>query len=200
MTTEELQTTSSETQPQQQDAPERLFAKACHPERPNQNCSWSVSKERVEGSVEYVRSDLPRTKSESTVPTKSVIDLINNWIAQLRHSGVSYSVIEGTEKLVEEVGKLSGEAGWQPIETAPRGRKLIVGYFNPLGKWRSVMGCYYLEGTLESDTDESGFAPEGWYEETEAYEYLMPMDQEPTHFQFLSDPPAVRHSTTQEGS
>src|SRR5690349_7406356 len=38
--------------------PERLFAKACHPHRPNKNCSWSLSKEPVEGSVEYVRKDL----------------------------------------------------------------------------------------------------------------------------------------------
>jgi hypothetical protein len=35
--------------------PERLFAKACHPERPNHNCSWSFSKEPVEGSVPYAR-------------------------------------------------------------------------------------------------------------------------------------------------
>lgn len=81
---------------------------------------------------------------------------------------------------------------WQPIENAPKGRKLIVGYWNPLGNWRSVMGRYYLDGTLESETDESGFAPEGWYEETEAYEYLMPLDQEPTHFQFLPAPPEVK--------
>jgi len=85
--------------------------------------------------------------------------------------------------------------GWLPIESAPKGRKLIVGYFNPLGNWRSVMGCYYLDGTLESETDESGFAPEGWYEETQAYEYLMPMDQEPTYYRLLPPPPAIRRDS-----
>lgn len=35
--------------------PERLFAKACHPERPNQNCSWTLSKEPVEGGIPYAR-------------------------------------------------------------------------------------------------------------------------------------------------
>ncbi len=78
---------------------------------------------------------------------------------------------------------------WQPIEQAPKNRKLIVGYWNPLGNWRSVMGCYYANGTLESDVTDSGWAEEGWYEETEAYEYLMPMEQEPVLFQPLPDPP-----------
>jgi hypothetical protein len=90
--------------------------------------------------------------------------------------------------------------GWLPIESAPKGRKLIVGYFNPLGNWRSVIGRYYLDGTLESETDKGGFAPEGWYEETEAYEYLMQMDQEPTYYRSLPPPPAIRRdSQPQEG-
>lgn len=83
---------------------------------------------------------------------------------------------------------------WLPIETAPRALKLIAGYRNALGKWRSVMGRYYPEGTLESDTDESGFAPEGWYEETESYEYLMPMGVNPTHWLPLPGPPKENSS------
>ena len=81
---------------------------------------------------------------------------------------------------------------WQPIETAPKNRKLIVGYRNRLGNWRSVMACYYLPDTLESDTNESGWAEEGWYEETEAYEYLQPCDEEPTYWRPLPPPPQGR--------
>src|SRR5215813_9369517 len=51
----------------------------------------------------------------------------------------------------------SAQPQWKPIESVPKNRKLIVGYFNPLGNWRSIMGCYYTAGTLESDIDESGF-------------------------------------------
>jgi hypothetical protein len=47
---------------------------------------------------------------------------------------------------------------------------------------------YYLPETLESDESESGWADEGWYEESEAYEYLMPLEGEPTHWMPL--PPA----------
>lgn len=36
-------------------APERIFAKACHPDSPNRNCTWTMSLEPSEGSVEYTR-------------------------------------------------------------------------------------------------------------------------------------------------
>lgn len=91
-------------------------------------------------------------------------------------------------------------SGWQPIETAPKGRKVIVGYRNSLGKWRTVMGCYYLAGTLESDADDSGWAPEGWYEESETHEDIMPCDCEPTHWQPLPEPPTDVLAAAQEGS
>ena len=78
---------------------------------------------------------------------------------------------------------------WQPIETAPKGKKLILGYRNQLGKWRTVLGHYWLADTLESDDTESGFADEGWYEATEAYEELMPLDCDPTDWQPLPEPP-----------
>lgn len=84
---------------------------------------------------------------------------------------------------------------WQLIDTAPKGRKLIVGYRNSLGHWRSVMGFYVLPGTLDANTDfidgdEDGYAPEGWYEDGEAYaEAMLPTDQPPTHWMFLPEPP-----------
>jgi len=82
---------------------------------------------------------------------------------------------------------------WQPIETAPKGRKIIAGYHNALGKWRSIMATYYPPGTLEAgescdDSDEQGYAPEGWYEESETHDEIMPC-QTPTHWMPLSEPP-----------
>lgn len=43
---------------EREEAPERIFLKACHPASPNHNCTWSMSKTQ-EDSVEYVRADLP---------------------------------------------------------------------------------------------------------------------------------------------
>lgn len=81
---------------------------------------------------------------------------------------------------------------WQPIETAPEGGKIIAGYFNHGGKWRSFMARYYKAGTLESlnwfdESDESGYAPAGWYEESETHEELLPIS--PTHWQPLPAAP-----------
>ena len=86
-------------------------------------------------------------------------------------------------------GKLRApNQGWRRIEDAPKMRKLIVGYWNPLGHWRTILAQYWNEGELEGDTD-TGFAPEGWYESTEAYEELMPVDQQPEMWQLPPAPP-----------
>lgn len=86
---------------------------------------------------------------------------------------------------------------WQPIETAPKGLKLLVGYANSLGNWRTVTATYYLPRTLEIDyadynaDDEDGYAKEGWYEETETHDTVMPIEggQAPTHWQHLPPKP-----------
>lgn len=85
---------------------------------------------------------------------------------------------------------------WQTIDTAPKtGRKLILGYKNTLGNWRSIMGFYAQPKTLDAnseyiDGDEDGFAPEGWYEDSETQsETLLQTDRPPTHWMPLPEPP-----------
>ena len=97
-----------------------------------------------------------------------------------------------------EIERLRGDAEWRPIESAPKGRKLIVGYFNKLGKWRTVMGRYYLPKTLvnendnfDLDEDDDGYAPEGWYEESESQSSILPTDEPPTHWKPLSEAPGA---------
>lgn len=90
-------------------------------------------------------------------------------------------------------GEIRAVSDWQLIETAPKGRKVIAGYANTLGNWRSVMACYYLPKTLDWNCDfdggdEDGFAPEGWYEEIENSETIFPMSA-PTHWMPLPKPP-----------
>lgn len=68
---------------------------------------------------------------------------------------------------------------WQPIETAPQNRIVLVHYTNDLGNGRTMRARYYPPETLESDVAENGWADEGWYEESEAYEYLMPLEHDP---------------------
>ena len=81
---------------------------------------------------------------------------------------------------------------WQPIETAPKGQKLIAGFFNVAGYWRTIIAKYYPQNTLEwhedfDPDDESEYAPEGWYEESETHENILPCS--PTHWMPLPSPP-----------
>jgi hypothetical protein len=98
---------------------------------------------------------------------------------------------------------------WQPIETAPKQRKIIVHYLNPLGKHRTVMACYYGEKSLEMHDDyddvgtfdeESGtlFADAGWYEEHDSDDPILPLGGVPTHWMPLPPPPVITLTVTGE--
>ena len=83
---------------------------------------------------------------------------------------------------------------WQPIETAPKGKKLLAAFQNEQGHWRTITARYYLPRTLDCDEaaydqgDEDGFAPEGWYEESETHDNILPISRL-THWQPLPEPP-----------
>ena len=90
---------------------------------------------------------------------------------------------------------------WQSIETAPKNTKILVGYPNALGNWRTVTACYYLPRTLEIDClasswdgEDDGWAPEGWYEESDSQELIMPTSETPTHWMPLPAPPDLKET------
>lgn len=94
------------------------------------------------------------------------------------------------------------KTGWLPIETAPRGKKLIAGYWNQLGNWRTVIARYYLPMTLPSTDDwasepECNFMPEGWYEESETHEEIYKVECPPVLW--MSLPPSPTPSTEGKG-
>lgn len=111
-----------------------------------------------------------------------------------------YLVRVVTEECAALAPRVTPDGGWRPIESAKKGRKLIVGWVNPLGNWRSVMGRYYETGTLASDdevADTEGYAPEGWYEESETQDTLLPIA--PTHWHEPPAPPAPAKTADSEG-
>lgn len=80
--------------------------------------------------------------------------------------------------------------GWQPIETAPKSRMLLVGFFNSAGKWRSMHAQYRDDLPQHDDADADDEPAEaGWYEGSLEAEMLFPV--RPTHWQFLPAPPAT---------
>jgi hypothetical protein len=90
--------------------------------------------------------------------------------------------LERGERITALTAEVEALRQWRPIDTAPKGKKIIVGYRNRLGNWRSVIGRYYTPETLISDDEESGFAEEGWYEESESQETILFTDEPPTHW------------------
>ena len=113
------------------------------------------------------------------------------------HPLFGQSVLEEcADELTDLANKLETEGAWLPIESAPKGKKLILGYHNKLGMWRTITGRYYLPQTLECENgdlaDEDGYAPEGWYEESESSENIFPTDEPPTHWQPLPTRPNDR--------
>ena len=85
-------------------------------------------------------------------------------------------------------------SGWKPIESAPQGVKVLAGYWNRAGKWRTVTARYYLPQTLElyddrEDPEGDGYAPEGWYEECETQDDIKPIEEPPILWQYLPAAP-----------
>lgn len=83
---------------------------------------------------------------------------------------------------------------WQPIETAPKNRLLLVGFFNAVGKWRSMHAQYRDDLPQHDDAgDDDEPAEAGWYEGSLEAEMLFPV--RPTHWQLLPAAPSVPPST-----
>jgi hypothetical protein len=76
---------------------------------------------------------------------------------------------------------------WQPISNAPHGRPVLVSYVNELGKRRRVKATFYELGTLQMGdecpdhlvNDNGDNTEEGWYEESESHETILPVNGVP---------------------
>ena len=114
------------------------------------------------------------------------------------HAGfIASELAKESLRIREALAPFDPSAEWLPIESAPKGKKLILGYHNALGKWRTIMGTYYLPNTLyasddDDDADEDGYAPEGWYEESESHAFILRTVHEPTHYMNRPAPPEER--------
>jgi hypothetical protein len=104
------------------------------------------------------------------------------------------SVAESGGSPAQEPAKTDGShaAGWRSIDSAPPEQKLLLGYRNSHGRWRTIVGAYYAqlpwaEG-MEPYDDDAEYAPEGWYEESETHDFIQQTDVEPTHWMPLPPP------------
>lgn len=98
-------------------------------------------------------------------------------------------------KAFAHIAEVLRDREWRTIESAPQNRKVLLGYRNELGNWRTIGGVFYPENTLEIDEyagcwdDFGDYAPAGWYESTETHEHVYRTCCEPTHWMPLPEPP-----------
>ncbi|MFY3433945.1 hypothetical protein ACOTI9_14960 [Achromobacter mucicolens] len=60
---------------------------------------------------------------------------------------------------------MSEKNEWKPIESAPKtGRKLLLGYWNSHGKWRTVRGQWVSADHIAESFEDPDDAEEGWFE------------------------------------
>jgi hypothetical protein len=110
---------------------------------------------------------------------------------------MSEEMVQANASAVVSSEKVNQPAEWSPIETAPKGRKIICGFRNEAGKWRTVMGQYIRAFTMEmeddwgdvrDDDDGCFYVPEGWYEDVYSAE-MAGESIDPTHWMPLPTPP-----------
>lgn len=94
---------------------------------------------------------------------------------------------------------------WQPIETAPTGRNVLIAFQNSLGKWRYAKAALIAPRTQETygdsdwleydDETDTYWLPGGWYEDVEAetgsdFTRFHLSGVRPTHWLPLPQPPS----------
>ncbi|WP_079218896.1 DUF551 domain-containing protein [Herbaspirillum robiniae] len=104
--------------------------------------------------------------------------------------------------------------GWQPIETAPKGKACLIFYRNTFGLARTIKAKFVAKHTVEADEEwpedacdldpltETAYLPEDWYEMMDNhgdYAYVrLESAHNPTHWQPL--PPAPQSPESKEGA
>lgn len=89
---------------------------------------------------------------------------------------------------------------WKPIESAPQtGRTLLLGYWNSLGKWRTVRGQWMSAECIAASWEEPDDIEAGWFEtsvEAEDVPNCWPID--PTHWMPLPAAPGTPPASAQD--
>lgn len=161
---------------------------------------WESKEPGTPGRILTALADYVSEVTNTRVSSRPPQIELEEFIAHLKT--VAFQAQEATKELL---GKLTAAVAWHPIGTAPKNHKLIAGYFNSAGKWRTVTACYHTRLAIaeddydySDDAPDNQYAPEGWYEESDSQETLVFTQCDPTHWMPLPKAPAAR-ATPQAG-
>ena len=95
---------------------------------------------------------------------------------------------------------------WLPIESAPKGKSILVHYTNSYGRGRTVK-AYYIERFTEeassdsendeyNEDDDTYYTLPGWYEMIDNWDdySAVAIHSDPTHWMLLPAPPTDRRT------
>jgi len=145
------------------------------------------------------RSPIPPRQSEGRIAlaAKALRDAQRAYMADRGNDTLGRVVARRAEELdsalaAQPVAQSGAPEGWQPIETAPKGRTILLGYFNPLGKWRTLRGTWITQDEIDDEWESGSDFLEGWYETSvEADDVPSCWPTSPTHWQPLPAPLAA---------
>ena len=136
-------------------------------QRDQERYQWLRQKNWCDSDLCVVTKPRANLKLGAYCPSLEFLDdVIDAAIASIQESEVKLSAVPAQELVKQE--------SWLPIETAPKGKKIIVKYKNACEKDRTVFAKYIErfteESTYESDCDEyndnddTHYLKEGWVE------------------------------------
>lgn len=126
--------------------------------------------------------------------TKNLVIAMEEAIASIdagMHLGASVTLGEALWKNRAAIAALEAQpTGWMPIESAPKDKVLLLGYFNESGKWRTVRGEWFCQEEIDDQWEFPENGSPGWYETcVNADEPPNCWPIEPTHWMPLPTPP-----------
>lgn len=130
---------------------------------------------------------------EPTDEMWAAVNKLDDEMAAGGYDGKGASIEQVWNCLVDAAPGAPAVDGWLDIASAPKtGRTLLLGYWNSLGKWRTVRGQWVSLEHIAEHWEDPGDAEAGWFETAvEADDVPNCWPVSPSHWQPMPEPPCA---------
>lgn len=145
------------------------------------------------GSLMGAALDVPNAPEQPEVPAWAPDNTLARTGNTEKEQAMWFGGMEQAQVNAQDNAAIRGGADWLPIESAPQtGRTLLLGYWNSLGKWRTVRGQWMSLDHIAENWEEPDDAEAGWFETAvEADDVPNCWRIEPTHWMPLPAAPGT---------
>ncbi|WP_253826990.1 hypothetical protein, partial [Achromobacter ruhlandii] len=137
--------------------------------------------------------DVPAAPEQPEVPAWAPDNTLARTGNTEKEQAMWFGGMEQAQANAQDNAAICGGADWLPIENAPQtGRTLLLGYWNSLGKWRTVCGQWMSAEYIGQEWEEPDDVEAGWFETAvEADDVPNCWRIEPTHWMPLPAAPGT---------